>query len=99
MDKTVITWSAALTFFLLLMAATCAPAQDAAIRAVTHGPKHHFFGYYDVTPWDKTDRYILANEIDFIGRQPKPGEKLTVGMVDTKDGKYSGFDSTPAWCW
>ncbi len=76
-----------------------AVAQDAPARAVTKGPKHHFFGYYDVTPWDKTDRYLLANEIDFIGRQPKPGEKLTVGMVDATTGAYAPLDSTAAWCW
>jgi hypothetical protein len=75
-------------------------AQDATpAHPATHGPKHHFFGYYDVTPWDKTDRYVLANEIDFIDRQPKPGETLTVGMVDTKTGEYMPFDETEAWCW
>jgi hypothetical protein len=84
---------------MLLAASTQALAQDAPARAVTQGPKHHFFGYYDVTPWDRTDRYLLANEIDFIDRQPKPGEKLTVGMVDTKDGRYIPLDTTSAWCW
>ena len=70
------------------------------VKAVTKGPKHHFFGYYDKCPWDKTGRYLLANEIDFIDRQPKPGEKLTVGMVDLQDNnRYIPFDKTAAWCW
>jgi hypothetical protein len=69
-------------------------------RAVTKGPKHHFFGYYDKTPWDKTGRYMLVNEIDFVDRQPKPGEELTVGMVDLKDGdRFKELAKTPAWCW
>jgi hypothetical protein len=69
-------------------------------KAVTSGPKHHFFGYYDKCPWDKTGRYLLANEIGFINRQPEQGEELTVGMVDLKDGnKYIPFDTTTAWCW
>jgi hypothetical protein len=69
-------------------------------RAVTKGPKHHFFGYYDKTPWDKTGRYLLAMEIDFIDRQPKRGEPLTLGMVDLKDdNRYIPFDKTHAWCW
>src|SRR5688572_7562531 len=55
-------------------------------RAVTKGPKHHFFGYYDKTPWDKTGRYLLANEIGFVDRQPEASDELTVGMVDLKDG-------------
>jgi hypothetical protein len=83
---------------LAALAASTGHAQDAA-RPLTRGPKHHFFGYYDVTPWDKTDCYLLANEIDFIDRQPKPGEKLTVGMVDTKDGSFKALDATAAWCW
>ena len=58
-------------------AATKLPA-----KAVTSGPKHHFFGYYDKCPWDKTGRYMLAMEIDFCDRQPKPGEELTLGFVD-----------------
>jgi hypothetical protein len=69
-------------------------------RAVTSGPKHHFFGYYDKTPWDRTGRYLLANEIDFVGRQPKPDEALTVGMVDLRDGdRFVPLAKTTAWCW
>ena len=69
-------------------------------RAVTRGPKHHFFGYYDKCPWDKSGRYLLAMEIDFCDRQPKPGEALTLGMVDLKDGdRYIPFDTTTAWAW
>jgi hypothetical protein len=98
--------------FLLAPAAAAAAARLAAeppkadtpvrvpARAVTKGPRHHFFGYYDKTPWDKTGRYLLANEIDFADRQPKPGEELTVGMVDLKDGdRFIELAKTPAWSW
>lgn len=69
-------------------------------RAVTRGPKHHFFGYYDKTPWDKTGRFLLAHEIDFADRQPNPGEELTVGMVDLKDDdKFIPLAKTVAWSW
>jgi hypothetical protein len=69
-------------------------------RAVTRGPKCHFFGYYDKSPWDATGRYLLAMEVDFAGRDPKPGERLTVGMVDLRqENKYVPLDTTPAWCW
>jgi hypothetical protein len=69
-------------------------------QAVTKGPKHHFFGYYDKSPWDKTGRYLLANEIGFVDRQPDAGDELTVGMVDLKDGeKFVPLARTVAWCW
>ena len=69
-------------------------------RAVTKGPKHHWFGYYDKCPWDSTGRYLLAMENDFADRQPKPGEKITVGIVDLKDNdKFIPLDTTAAWSW
>ena len=69
-------------------------------RAVTKGPKHHWFGYYDKCPWDSTGRYLLAMENDFADRQPKPGEKITVGMVDLKDNdKFIPLATTAAWSW
>ncbi len=69
-------------------------------RAVTKGPKHHFFGYYDKTPWDKTGRYMLVNEVDFVDRQPNAGETLAVGLIDLKDGdRFTELAKTPAWCW
>lgn len=75
------------------------PAHSQA-RAVTRGPKHHFFGYYDKCPWDATGRYLLAMEIDFIGRDPQKGEPLIVGMVDLRQEKrFIPLDTTQAWGW
>lgn len=69
-------------------------------RAVTKGPKHHWFGYYDKTPWDKTGRYLLAHENTFCDHQPKPTEAITVGMVDLKDGDtFIPLGETVAWSW
>ena len=39
-------------------------------RPVTQGPKHHFFGYYDKSPWNASGKYLLANEADFNDRAP-----------------------------
>jgi hypothetical protein len=68
-------------------------------RAVTKGPKHHWFGYYDKTPWDATGRYLLAMEADFSDRQPRPGEAIRVGLVDLKGGEFAPFAETTAWGW
>ena len=43
------------------------------VQRVTEGPKHHFFGYFDKFPWDKSGRYLLSQEIPFTARQPVPG--------------------------
>ncbi len=49
---------------------------DVPVRALTRGPKHHWFGYYDKSPVDRTGRYLLAHESDFAGRQPRPAATL-----------------------
>ncbi len=69
-------------------------------RAVTRGPAHHFFGYYDKTPWDRTGRYLLVNQTGFADRQPTAADTLTVGMVDLRDGdRFVELGRTPAWSW
>jgi hypothetical protein len=80
--------------------ARSAEPQYPPARAVTGGPKSHFFGYYDKCPWDRAGRYLLALEIGFCDRQPQPGEALTVGMMDLRDdNRFIPLDSTVAWSW
>lgn len=68
--------------------------------AVSAGPKHHWFGYYDKCPWDRTGRYILAMESAFCDRQPNNRDSITVGYVDTfKGNRFVPLDTTLAWCW
>ena len=70
------------------------------IQRVTQGPKHHFFGYFDKFPWDKSGRRLLAQEIDFTARQPRPGEKATLGMIElTDNNRFVPLAETDAWCW
>lgn len=78
-------------------------AQDAnlpPVRAITRGPKFHWRGYYDKLLFDPTNRFALANEVDFEGRSPTPEDSIRVGMVDTQDGdKWTELGSTFAWNW
>ena len=70
------------------------------VTRVTNGPKHHFFGYFDKFPWDKSGRYLLSQEIDFTARQPEVGEKATLGMIDLQDNnKFIKLAETNSWCW
>ncbi len=75
-------------------------ADNVSIRAVTSGPKHHFFGYYDRTPWSASGRYMLGMETGFMGRPPRPGETATVGLIDTAEGDaWEPLAETSAWHW
>jgi len=69
-------------------------------RAVTRGPRHHWFGYYDKSPWDATGRYLLATNCEFCDRQPGPKDVINVGMVDLKNNdEWVEFSTTAAWSW
>jgi hypothetical protein len=70
------------------------------VRAITKGPKHHWFGYYDKLEFDPTDRYVLGMEVAFEHRQPTPSEEISIGMVDLKDGdRWVELGRSKAWCW
>ena len=66
-------------------------------RAVTQGPKHHFFGYYGICPWDATGQYLLCLESDFHERPPAAGDSAVVGIVEMASGKFEQLAETQAW--
>ena len=75
-------------------------APSAPVRAITRGPKFHWFGYYDKLQFDPTGRYVLSMEVDFEGRSPKADDVIKVGMVDLKDNsKWIELGQSRAWCW
>lgn len=81
-------------------AAEPASAAAAPIRAITRGPKHHWFGYYDKQLFDPTGRYVLGMEVDFEGRSPRPDDVIRVGMVDLQDhDRWIELGQSSAWCW
>ena len=70
------------------------------IRAVTHGPKFHWFGYYDKFQLDPTNRYLLCAEVDFEHRLPTADDAVAVGMVDLADGdRWIELGRSHAWSW
>src|SRR5215510_12230936 len=70
------------------------------VRAITKGPKFHWFGYYDKLQFDPSSRYVLGMESDFEGRPPQPADTIRLGMVDLEDGdRWTTFAETRAWCW
>ncbi len=76
---------------------------DAALaprRAVTQGPHFHWFGYYDKQQIDPSGRYLLAMQVDFEHRSPRPEDRITIGMVDLQDGdRWIELGHSRAWCW
>jgi hypothetical protein len=85
---------------------TLACAQDPAagklppVRAITTGPKFHWFAYYDKWQFDPTDRYVLGMEVDFEHRSPKADDAIRIGMVDLRDNdRWIELGTSRAWSW
>lgn len=70
------------------------------VRAITRGPKFHWFGYYDKLQFDPTGRYALGNQVAFEHRAPAPDDVIRVGMIDLKDGdRWIELGESRAWNW
>lgn len=70
------------------------------LHPVTHGPKHHFFGYYDKCPWDSTGRFMLTLEVDFMNRLPEPEDVAVIGIIDFHDNNtFVPVAETRSWNW
>lgn len=77
-----------------------ADAKLPPVRALTKGPKFHWFGYYDKLEFDPTSRYVLGMEVDFEHRSPKPDDVIKVGMVDLQDkDTWIELGQSKAWNW
>ena len=78
------------------------------IRAITRGPKFHWFSYYDKLQFDPSCRYVLGMEVNFEHRSPQPDDVISIGMVDLKDNDRSPrcdaagwikLGQSRSWCW
>lgn len=69
-------------------------------KPVTFGPKHHFFGYYEKSPWNASQSLLLAHEASFNDRAPNAEDRLTVGIIHTQDrNRFQPLAETVAWNW
>ena len=66
------------------------------IKKLSMPPKHHFFGYYGINPWDTTTRYHLAIETDFHTHRPVPEDVAIVGLVDRDTHQFIPHTKTTA---
>ena len=70
------------------------------LRALTRGPRHHWFGYYDKLQFDPSGRLALGMQVAFEHRSPRPEDELGIGMVDLEDGdRWIPLGRSRAWGW
>jgi hypothetical protein len=70
------------------------------VRAITRGPRFHWFSYYDKLQFNPSCRYVLGMEVDFEHRSPKADDVIKIGMVDLKDNdRWIELGQSHSWCW
>ena len=70
------------------------------VRRITHGPRHHWFGYYDKLQFDPTSRYVLTMQVPFEHRSPTADDVINIGMIDLQDDdRLIELGQSSAWCW
>ena len=66
------------------------------VSRLSLGPKHHFFGYYGISSWNRSQKYHLALETDFHRRRPEVGDSAQVGLIDARTREFTPFGETSA---
>jgi len=70
------------------------------LRRVGTGDRHHFFGYYNKHPWDKSGRFLLAQQVPMFSGNLSGREVAEVGYFDLEDGdRFHVVGETTAWNW
>jgi hypothetical protein len=68
---------------------------------ITHGPKHHYFGYIGQSrtiPWNASGRYMLALQVGFQDRLPGADDPADVCLLDVRDNyAVRVLDQTRGW--
>jgi hypothetical protein len=86
---------------LALAVALPAGEPHVAVTQLTHGPKHHYFGYIGqsrTVPWNANGRYILALQTPFQDRLPGARDPADVCLIDTRaDHAVRVVDQTRGW--
>ncbi len=64
--------------------------------ALTSSPGHHFFGYYEKSPWNGDESMMLGHRTTFQDRRPTVTDAADICLVSTGGG-VTRIASTRAW--
>ena len=70
------------------------------VRAITTGPKFHWFGYYDKLQFNNNNTKVLGMQVDFEMRSPTKDDVIKMGVIDLKNGdKWTEIGESRSWGW
>lgn len=67
------------------------------VRRISPADGQYFFGYYDLQPFNKTEKYHLAHKTSFADRLQVKGDYVQLGIIDTQTDKFECIEETKAW--
>lgn len=68
------------------------------IRVSPDDDFEYYYGYYDKSPWDADDRYLIALKVKQAYKSVAPRETGIVGLIDTQDNnKFLEIGITHSW--
>lgn len=73
---------------------------ECPIRVLGKKDAHHFFGYYNKSPWHQTRNIVLANRYHLIEDVYTPEKILKVGYFNLDEGgEFVEIGKTTTWNW
>ena len=77
-----------------------AERNDIPVRAITKGPRYHWFGYYDKLQFNSDNSLALGMQVDFQKRSPTSEDIIKMGYVDLKNNdRWVEIGESRAWGW
>ena len=77
-----------------------ARSHDIPVRAITRGPRYHWFGYYDKLQFSKDNSLVLGMQTDFQQRSPTRDDVVKIGYVDLKNNdRWVEIGESRSWGW
>lgn len=68
------------------------------IRVSPDDSYEYFYGYYDKSPWDASDRYMICVKVKQSYKSVAPKEPGVVGVIDTQDeNRFYKIGVTHSW--
>lgn len=76
---------------------TITPKFSFFIHRLSSTPKHHFYGYYGINPWDKLNQDHLALETNTHTHRPRPSDIAKVGLINRETKIFTPYATTSAY--
>src|SRR5688572_5507533 len=67
------------------------------VTRATSAPKHHFVGYYGITPWDAAGARLACLESEVGDRLVQAADRASICLVDTSTRTLTRVAETRAW--